>query len=124
MTAKPPPIPPANRSPDPGKEPSIAAGTAPNKRKTDRHRNLGEQGRQGNIHQNTTNQGYHRTDEAMVKASRKHFGAGAHGKGAGAGAMTDIEVGKVPDSGILSNQDKSQHDKDRSFSVPFSMGGF
>ena len=49
----------------------------------------------------------------MAKASRKHFGAGAHGKGAGAGAMTDIEVGKVPDSGILSNRDKSQHDKDR-----------
>jgi hypothetical protein len=58
MTAKPPPIPPANRSPAPGKEPSIAADMAPNKRKTDRDRNLGEQGRQGIIHQNTTNQGY------------------------------------------------------------------
>jgi hypothetical protein len=27
--------------------------------------------------------------------------------------MTDVEVGKVPDSGVLSNRDKSQHDKDR-----------
>ncbi len=49
----------------------------------------------------------------MAKASRKHFGAGAHGKGDGTGAMTDVEVGKIPDSGVLSNRDKSQHDKDR-----------
>ena len=57
MTTKPPPILPANRSPAPGEEPSIATDTAPNKRKADRQRNLGEQGRQGNIHQSTTNQG-------------------------------------------------------------------
>ena len=36
----------------------FTADTAPNKRETDRDRNLGEQGRQGNIHQNTTNQRY------------------------------------------------------------------
>lgn len=49
----------------------------------------------------------------MAKASRKHFGPGARGKGAGAGAMTDVEVEKIPDSGVLSNRDKSQHDKER-----------
>ncbi|HZZ61034.1 MAG TPA: hypothetical protein VFE63_07655 [Roseiarcus sp.] len=57
MTTKPPPIPPANRSPAPGAEPSVATDTAPNKRTADRQRNLGEQGRQGDIHQNRTNQG-------------------------------------------------------------------
>ena len=58
MTVKPPPIPAANRSPAAGKEPWIAANTAAKKRKMDRDRNLGEQGRHGNIHQNTTNQEY------------------------------------------------------------------
>jgi hypothetical protein len=47
----------------------------------------------------------------MAKASRKHFGKGAHGKGAG--AMTDVGVEKIPDSGVLSNRDKSRHVKDR-----------
>ena len=27
--------------------------------------------------------------------------------------MSAVEVEKVPDSGVLSNRDKSQHDKDR-----------
>ena len=27
--------------------------------------------------------------------------------------MTDVEVDKIPDSGVLSNRDKSQHDKAR-----------
>jgi len=49
----------------------------------------------------------------MAKASRKHFGKGAQGKQTGTGAMTDVEVEKIPDSGVLSNRDKSQHDKDR-----------
>ncbi|HZZ61033.1 MAG TPA: hypothetical protein VFE63_07650 [Roseiarcus sp.] len=49
----------------------------------------------------------------MAKASRKHFGKGEQGKGAGTGAMTDAEVEKIPDSGVLSNRNKSQHDKDR-----------
>jgi hypothetical protein len=49
----------------------------------------------------------------MAEASRKHFGKGARGKGAGAGAMTELEVEKIPDSGVLSNRDKSQNDKDR-----------
>ena len=56
MTAKAPPVPPANRSPKgPG-----SATEAP--RDTSQHKpareNLKEQGRQGNVAQNTTNQGY------------------------------------------------------------------
>jgi len=55
MTNKMPPVPPANRSPkgpgaDPDPKPSD--GVAPPRE------NLSEQGRQGNIHQNTTNQGH------------------------------------------------------------------
>lgn len=49
----------------------------------------------------------------MAKASRKHFGPGAQGKHTGTGAMTDVQVDKIPDSGVLSNRDKSQHDKAR-----------
>jgi hypothetical protein len=56
MTAKAPPVPPANRSPKgPG-------GASEPRRDTSRRKsapeNLKEQGRQGNIAQNTTNQGY------------------------------------------------------------------
>ena len=49
----------------------------------------------------------------MAHANREHFGKGAQGKKAGAGAMTDVAVEKIPDSGVLSNRDKSQHDKER-----------
>jgi hypothetical protein len=51
-----PPVPPANRSPKgPGIDPNVEiADTNPD----ERVRNLAEQGRQGNIKQNTTNQGY------------------------------------------------------------------
>jgi len=51
-----PPVPPASRSPKgPGSEPKVDTDDV----KTDnRKRNLAEQGRQGNIKQNTTNQGY------------------------------------------------------------------
>jgi hypothetical protein len=51
-----PPVPPDNRSPKgPGSAPASATADAkPDKRR----RNLAEQGRQGNIKQNTTNQGY------------------------------------------------------------------
>ena len=53
-----PPIPPDNRSPKrPGSDPVADAGkSAPDTEA--RKRNLAEQGRQGNIKQNTTNQGY------------------------------------------------------------------
>jgi hypothetical protein len=51
-----PPVPPENRSPKgPGADPSLDANEALPDRKD---RNLAEQGRQGNIKQNTTNQGY------------------------------------------------------------------
>ena len=54
-----PPVPPANRSDvGPGADPTVSADTAPDKRTADRQRNLAEQGRQGNIKQNTTHQGY------------------------------------------------------------------
>lgn len=58
MTRHAPPVPPAGRSPKgPGgsrheTDADSAAGTPEGKK------NLSEQDRQGNIHQNTTNQGY------------------------------------------------------------------
>lgn len=56
-----PPVPPANRSPHgPGAqspEGDMGAQQA-EATKSSRDRNLGEQGRQGDIKQNTTNQGY------------------------------------------------------------------
>lgn len=58
MSSKLPPVPPENA-------PNKGAGPAPERPDTDtrvdrdeRERNLAEQGRQGNIKQNTTNQGY------------------------------------------------------------------
>ena len=56
MTNRPPPVPPGNRS---WKGPAGATEvpTDTSKRKSVPE-NLGEQGRQGNISQNTTNQGY------------------------------------------------------------------
>jgi hypothetical protein len=57
MSTRPPPVPPANRSP---KGPENAqrpdAKTAPPERPVPN--NTAEQGRQGNISQNTHNQGY------------------------------------------------------------------
>lgn len=59
MSQKMPPVPPANRSPKgPGGAPDVSAETGPDKKMADRERNLGEQGRQGNIKQNTTHQGH------------------------------------------------------------------
>jgi hypothetical protein len=51
-----PPVPPENRSDKgPGSDPKAStADRIPDRR----NRNLAEQGRQGNIKQNTTNQGY------------------------------------------------------------------
>jgi len=59
MTNRPPPVPPANRSPKgPGGDNEAPLDTASAKRDANRQRNLTEQGRQGNIKQNTSNQGY------------------------------------------------------------------
>jgi hypothetical protein len=56
-----PPVPPANRSPQgqdtPSPEGDMAAEVA-ERNKESRERHLGEQGRQGNVKQNTTHQGY------------------------------------------------------------------
>lgn len=40
--------------------------------------------------------------------SKRHIGSGAHGKGAGTGALTDLPK-KIGDNMILSNRDKAQH---------------
>jgi hypothetical protein len=54
-----PPVPPENRSHQgTGSDPAEEGATNFNKEKADRQRNLAEQGRHGNIKQNTTNQGY------------------------------------------------------------------
>jgi hypothetical protein len=59
--ARMPPVPPENRSPK-GAVAELqpdADSSAPDREKRERDkRNLAEQGRQGNIKQNTTNQGY------------------------------------------------------------------
>jgi hypothetical protein len=47
------------------------------------------------------------------QGSKKHTGVGSHGKGAGTGAMTDIEPERVPDNMVMSNRDKSTHSKVR-----------
>ena len=58
MSAHPPPVPPEQQSPHEGNTPAEQPSDAPRKRDNRVNRNLGEQGRQGNVKQNTTNQGY------------------------------------------------------------------
>jgi hypothetical protein len=55
MTNKMPPVPPANKSP---KGPGAGPNVKPSDDGAPPRENLSEQGRQGNIHQNTTNQGH------------------------------------------------------------------
>jgi hypothetical protein len=52
-------------------------------------------------------------EHAMAKAGRKHMGSGAHGKGSGVGANTEIDKSKLPENMILSNRDKAQHSGER-----------
>ena len=49
----------------------------------------------------------------MAQASRKHFGAGAQGKGDGTGAMSDLDPGEIPANIVLSNRDKAGHSEER-----------
>lgn len=44
---------------------------------------------------------------------RKHLGPGAKGKGAGTGAMTDMQNELIGENMVLSNRDKSKHSRDR-----------
>jgi len=43
----------------------------------------------------------------------KHLGPGAKDKGAGTGAMTDVQNELIGDNMVLSNRDKSEHSRDR-----------
>ncbi|WAJ29084.1 hypothetical protein [Antarcticirhabdus aurantiaca] len=45
----------------------------------------------------------------MANASRNHIGAGAQGKRAGTGAMTDVPADLLEENMVLSNRDKAQH---------------
>jgi hypothetical protein len=58
MTAHPPPIPPDQRQPHKGEAAQTKSAGNQVQRDNRDKRNLAEQGRQGNIKQNTTNQGY------------------------------------------------------------------
>lgn len=49
----------------------------------------------------------------MAKASKKHVGVGSHGKGAGSGAMAEIDRAKIEENMVLSNRDKARHPHDR-----------
>lgn len=57
MSAHPPPVPPEQRNPHETPESDTASGNQAD-RDNRLNRNLGEQGRQGNVKQNTTNTGY------------------------------------------------------------------
>lgn len=59
MSAHPPPIPPANRSPKGPGEPASTSKEADQTLHPDTvNNNLAEKGQQGNLHQNTTNTGH------------------------------------------------------------------
>jgi hypothetical protein len=49
----------------------------------------------------------------MAQASRKHFGAGAQGKGDGTGGMSDLDPEEIPANIVLSNRDKAGHSEER-----------
>ena len=57
MSAHPPPVPPEQQSPHEKSDPKTSSG-GQSERDNRANRNLGEQGRQGNVKQNTTNTGY------------------------------------------------------------------
>ncbi len=49
----------------------------------------------------------------MANASRHKVGPGAHGKGSGTGAMSELPEGVLPENMVLSNRDKSRHSDER-----------
>jgi len=51
----------------------------------------------------------------MARNDGKHLGPGTrdHGKGAGVGAMTDLQEDVIGENDVLSNRDKAQHSGDR-----------
>jgi hypothetical protein len=49
----------------------------------------------------------------VADANKKHYGAGAQGKGDGSGAMTDLEEEILPENMVLSNRDMAQHSQER-----------
>lgn len=57
MSTHPPPVPPDQRNPHAQPESERSSGS-PSERDNRNNRNLEEQGRQGNVKQNTTNTGY------------------------------------------------------------------
>jgi hypothetical protein len=58
MTSRPPPVPPASRSPKGPGDQALPATAEDRKGAEPVPENLKEQDRQGNVRQNTTNQGY------------------------------------------------------------------
>lgn len=51
----------------------------------------------------------------MAKASKHDMGAGAQGKQAGVGAMTDAPDDQIGENMVLSNRDKSRHPETRGY---------
>lgn len=49
----------------------------------------------------------------MAHASKKHFGAGAQGKGSGEGALTPTPKDKIGENEVLANRDKAQNTGER-----------
>ena len=58
MTAHPPPVPPDQQALQEGNKPAEQSSGKQTERDNRVNRNVGEQGRQGNIRQNTHNKGY------------------------------------------------------------------
>jgi hypothetical protein len=50
-----------------------------------------------------------------AKGDGRHVGRGAKGKGAGTGAMTDVQDDLIGDNSVLSNRDKTEHSRDRGY---------
>lgn len=61
----------------------------------------------------TLKSGANSKEDSMASGSKKHIGRGSHGKGAGAGAMTELAKDKIEENAVLSNRDKKQHSEER-----------